>query len=174
MATSEADATPDLETPPKPFRKPVIQKDEDPKPDRKRRVKGQSLVSRKDEAPVAVLELSTPELSPASSSSDNQPPPVVTAALPASVEQKDAKIVWPHDAGVPPMPVRKPAMKKSEVGPDRAKSHRKPASKPVIQESEVNSKPDRKRLVKGQSFVDGEAEQRPDSGSTDGLLAGGL
>ena len=48
------------------------------------------------EAPAAAPALSTPEHSAAS-----VPPPVVTAALPSSVEQKDAEPVLPHDAGSP-------------------------------------------------------------------------
>jgi hypothetical protein len=86
------------------------------------------------------------------------------------VEQKDAETVLPHDAGIPPMPVRKRVIQKK--GEDsksaRAKSHRKATSKPDTQEGAVNSKPNRNRRGKGQSLVDAK------SGSIEDLLAGGL
>jgi hypothetical protein len=157
-----------VERPPKPVRKPVIEKgDVDSKPGRNRHTKGQSFVDKKN---GESFELNNPEHS-AESSSQTLPLPVVTAALPLSAEQKSASL-----PDVPPLPLRKPVMRKSEVNakPDRAKSLPKPVEQPVIQKSKVDSKPDRNRRVKDQSFVDTEAEQRPGSGSIADLLAGGL
>jgi uncharacterized protein YjbI with pentapeptide repeats len=128
------------------------------------------------EAPAEALALNTPEHSADSSLSETPPPPVVTAPLPSSVEQKDVETILPHDAGTPPMPVRKPVIQKREVNsnPDRAGTPPKPVRKSVTQKAEVDSKPDRSRRAKGQSFVDKKAEQRPGSGSIADLLAGGL
>jgi uncharacterized protein YjbI with pentapeptide repeats len=116
------------------------------------------------EAPAAPLALSTPA---ASSLSDTVTPPVATAALPSSLEQKDAETELPHDAGSPPMPVRKPVIQEGVSNPDGAEISPKPVRKSV-------APPDRRRLARGQSFVDKKAEQKPGSGSITDLLAGGL
>jgi hypothetical protein len=107
------------------------------------------------EAPAAAPALSTPEHSAAS-----VPPPVVTAALPSSVEQKDAETVLPHDAGSPPMPVRKPVIQKGVSNPGRAETSPKPVRKSVTLKGEVDSKPGRRRQPQGQSFVDKKAAAR--------------
>jgi uncharacterized protein YjbI with pentapeptide repeats len=124
------------------------------------------------EAPAAAPALSTPEHSAASPLSDTVPPPVVTATLPSSVEQKDAEPVLPHDAGSPPMPVRKPVIQKGVSNPGRAETSPKPVRKSVTLKGEVDSKPGRRRQPQGQSFVDKKAA--PGSGSIVDLLAGGL
>ena len=102
-------------------------------------------------APAETVAVNAPEPSAASSLSEPLRPPVVTAPLPSSVEQRDVQTELPHDAGTPPMPVRKPVIQKGEVNsnPDRAETRPKPVRKSVTQKGEVDSKPDRRRQPQG-------------------------
>jgi uncharacterized protein YjbI with pentapeptide repeats len=117
--------------------------------------------------PASALAPSTSGHSAAASPlSDTVLPPVVTAALPSSVEQRDAETVLHHDAGSPPIPLRKPVTKTGVSNPGGAETSPKPVRKSVAQT-------DRSRRGKGQSLVD-EKDQKTGSGSIVDLLAGGL
>jgi len=146
-------------TPPSPVRKPVIQTSE-----------------MESKPPPEVLAVNTPAPSVASSLNEIPTHSVTTPALPSSVEQKTAQPVLPNDLETPPMPVRKPILRKSEVGlkPARAKGGSKHVGEPIVQKSAMDSKPDRNRKAKGQSFVNTQVQQRPGKGSIADLLAGGF
>jgi hypothetical protein len=146
-------------TPPSPVRKPVIQTSE-----------------MESKPPAETLAGNTPAPSIASSLNEIPTHSVTTAALPSSVEQKNAQPVLPNGPESPPMPVRKPITQKSEVGPkpDRAKGLSQHVRKPIVQKSAMDSKPDRNRRAKGQNFVNTQVQQGPGKSSIADLLAGGF